>query len=238
MSGVDSAASLDRRNQFISPRGGRKHSSRGIALPEYDFLLCLCDAIVHNATSYLISSSSSSSPSSASIVAEIATRCLPWAQRRQLLIYRDRTTEPLTPASTRSIPIAPLVALSLSLSSLPLSFFHLSSHRFPWSSRHRHRIRCEVDLSLLPRHRTLFARRGIEGGSWTTLRLPATMPGIGTGLARMLPPVREREREREKKRWFCLRDKVTSKTMRDLPRIDLQWNDEERAPSGCQILMF
>jgi len=30
----------------------------------------------------------------------------------------------------------------------------------------------------------------------------------------------------------------TPKTMRDLPRIDLLWNDEERAPSGCQILML
>lgn len=67
------------------------------------------------ATSYLISSSSSSS--SASIAAEIAARCLPWAQRRQLLIYRDRTTEPLTPASTRSIPIAIVI---LSASHVPL----------------------------------------------------------------------------------------------------------------------
>lgn len=118
--------------------------------------------IVHNATSYLISPSSS-----ASIAAEIATRCLPWAQRRQLLIYRDRTTEPLTPASTRSIPVAlirvlsPILAPHLPLSSslslpppFPLPFlFHSLSLSFSLDRpvpRRRHRIRFEVDLSLLP----------------------------------------------------------------------------------------
>lgn len=85
--------------------------------------------IVHNATSYLISSSSS-----ASIAVEIAARCLPWAQRRQLLIYRDRTTEPLTPASTRSIPIA-IVILSASHGPLCISLpIDLSPRHSPSNS--------------------------------------------------------------------------------------------------------
>jgi len=111
--------------------------------------------IVHNATSYLISSSSSS----ASIAVEIAARCLPWAQRRQLLIYRDRTTEPLTPASTRSIPIA-IVILSASHGKPPsVSLFRSTYPR----GAHHFRIRFVVDLSLLPWHRTLFARGTPKG---------------------------------------------------------------------------
>lgn len=42
--------------------------------------------------------------------------------RRQLLIYRGRTTEPLTPASTRSIPVViPCVPLFLTLDRPPLA---------------------------------------------------------------------------------------------------------------------
>jgi len=115
-------------NQFISSDESVPQEENilfGASLLEYD-LLCLCVyafAVRRHCTqsSYLISSSSSSSSSSsASIAAEIATRCLPWAQRRQLLIYRDRTTEPLTPASTRSIPIT-IVILSASHNSFCLS---------------------------------------------------------------------------------------------------------------------
>jgi len=128
------------RNQFISTGESVPQEENilfGASLLEYD-LLCLCVyafATRRHCTqsSYLISSSSSSS-SSASIAAEIAARCLPWAQRRQLLIYRDRTTEPLTPASTRSIPPS-LSSFSLRLTTLSVSLpIDLSPRRSPSNS--------------------------------------------------------------------------------------------------------
>lgn len=186
---VDSAARVDRRNQFISfgkrerERGKERkktffseHRASGGNTTYYYMSMCWrlqYNDIVHNATSYLISSSSSL----ASIAAEIATRCLPWAQRRQLLIYHDRTTEPLTPASTRSI--------SPSFSSfylrLPSRFLLFPSFSLSLSSRRRRRIRSEVDLSLLPWHRTLFARRSPKG-SWMRLPTPPTIPEPELGL--------------------------------------------------------
>lgn len=169
----------DKGNQFISfgesAESGRKHSFRSIAAGTR-LTVSMCRRLrrgdtVHNTTSYLISSSSSS----ASIVAEIAARCLPWAQRRQLLIYRDRTTEPLTPASTRSIPPSPSsFSLRLTASiSFPIDLYPRGV---------RHRIRSEVDLSLLPWYRTLFAR-GAPKGSRMGLQAPATVPGSGLGYA-------------------------------------------------------
>lgn len=169
----------DKGNQFISfgesAESGRKHSFRSIAAGTR-LTVSMCRRLrrgdtVHNTTSYLISSSSSSS--SASIAAEIAARCLPWAQRRQLLIYRDRTTEPLTPASTRSIPPSPSsFSLRLTASiSFPIDLYPRGV---------RHRIRSEVDLSLLPWYRTLFAR-GAPKGSRMGLQAPA-VPGSGCGL--------------------------------------------------------
>lgn len=164
--------------------------------------------IVHNAMSYLISSSSSSL---ASIAAEIATRCLPWAQRRQLLIYRDRTTEPLTPASTRSIPIVLVI-----LPTFPAFFSLYLSFSIHPRGGVRRRIRFEVDLSLLPWHRTLYARRSPKG-SWMRLLTPPTIPETELELRARL---RVYFLYMRFLRWFLpTRHEVTLKTTQDLSRI-------------------
>lgn len=137
---------------------------------EYGLTVSMCRRLRHNAM-YLISSPSSS----ASIAAEIAARCLPWAQRRQLLIYRDRTTEPLTPASTRSIPIA-IVILSASHGPLCLPPSRPIPAAFTIEFAPKWIYRCYRGIGR-------FLPEGSPKGSRMGLQAPPTMPEPGLGYA-------------------------------------------------------
>jgi len=215
MSGLDSATSLDRRNQFISPDERRKktffsgHRAAGIRLLTMSMCsrcYCTqCDVVFNFVLVVFVPVFGIHRHWNCDALFAVG----PAPTVVDLSWPNNRTVNACLDAKHPHCPSHRSLSLSLS-SSFILFLFRLSSHRSSWSSRHRHRIRCEVDLSLLPCHRTLFARRGIEGGISERRYGTCDNAGNRDWVMRVCSRARyrplEREREREEGRWFCLRD--------------------------------